>query len=223
MENSIKEFVLKTGADLCGIANIERFDGAPEGFHPRDIYNDCKSVVVFAKRLPEGVARVSPRIVYNHMTEITLGELDRIALLAAVEIENLGGIAVPLPSDTPYDYWESETLTGKGIISMRHAAVRAGLGSMGKNTLVINETYGNMLNFGAVLTDLELRPDELSGELCTENCRCCIDACPQHALDGATANQSLCRPYAYGSNDRGFGIVNCNRCRLACPKAFGVK
>jgi epoxyqueuosine reductase QueG len=219
----IKQFVLKTGADLCGIANMERFDGAPDGFHPLDIFKDCKSVVVFAKRLPKGIARVSPRIIYNHMTEINVSELDRIALLTAVEIENLGGIAVPLPSDTPYDYWERETLTGKGLISMRHAAVRAGLGSIGKNTLVINETYGNMLNFGAVLTDLELRPDELSRELCTQNCRRCIDACPQHALDGTTANQSLCRPYAYGSNDRGFGIVNCNRCRLACPRAFGVR
>ncbi len=127
-----KQFVLNTGADLCGIANIERFAGAPEGFHPSDIYKDCRSVIVFAKRLPRGAARVSPRIIYNHITEINLRELDRIALLTAIETENMGGVAVPLPSDTPYDSWESGTLTG--------------LGSMGKNTLVINETYGNMLN-----------------------------------------------------------------------------
>ncbi len=175
-ENSIKQFVLKAGADICGIANIERFAGAPEGFHPRDIFEDCRSVIVFAKRLPKGVAKVSPRIIYGHMTEINLRELDRIALLIATKIEDMRGIAVPLPSDTPYDHWESETLTGKGLLSMRHAAVHAGLGSIGKNTLVINETFGNMLNFGAVLTDIELRPDELSGELCIENCRRCIDA-----------------------------------------------
>lgn len=223
MENSIKQFVLKAGADVCGIADAGRFACAPQGFHPRDIFKDCRSVVVFGKALPKGLSSVSPRIIYNHMTEINLKELDRIALNAALEIESMGGTAAPLPSDTPYDYWESGTLTGKGVISMRHAAVLAGLGSMGKNTLVINETYGNLLNFGAVLTDLELRPDELSGELCIEGCSRCIDACPQHALDGVTANQKLCRPFAYGANDRGFGVVNCNRCRLACPRALGVR
>lgn len=223
MENSIKQFVLETGADICGIADIGRFEGAPQGFHPRDVYKDCRSIVVFAKRLPKGIASVSPRIIYNHVTEVNLRELDRIALLAAVKIEDMNGVAVPLPSDTPYDYWESAVMTGKGVLSMRHAAVLAGLGSMGKNTLVINETYGNMVNFGAVLTDLELRPDELSRELCIESCRRCLDVCPQRALDGVTADQKLCRPFTYGTNGRGFDVVNCNRCRLACPRAFGVR
>ncbi len=223
MENRIKELVLSAGADVCGIAETERFDDAPEGFRPGDIFPSCRSVIVFGKRLPKGLAAVSPRIVYNHATEINLRELDRIAYAAALDLQDMGAAAVPLPSDTPYDYWHKDTLTGKGLLSMRHAAVMAGLGSLGKNTLVINKTYGNMLNFGAVLTDLELRSDELSEELCIKSCRKCLDACPQKALDGETARQHLCRPYAYGDNDRGFGIVNCNRCRVVCPRAFGVK
>ena len=38
MENAIKEYAFASGAELSGIAAIDRFDGAPEGFHPRDIY-----------------------------------------------------------------------------------------------------------------------------------------------------------------------------------------
>jgi len=223
MEDKIKQFVLRTGADLCGIADTGRFADSPAGFHPRDIFAECRSVIVFAKRLPRGVARVSPRIVYNHATDVNIADLDHIALETAIELEDMGAQAVPLPSDNPYDYWESDTSTGKGLLSMRHAAVLAGLGSMGKNTLVINRTYGNMLNFGAVLTSFELQPDDLSEELCIADCRRCLDACPAKALDGVTANQTLCRPHTYGKNERGFGVVNCNACRTVCPRAFGVK
>ncbi len=223
MENKIKQILLNLGADLCGIANINRFSNAPEGFHPSDIYDKCKSVIVIAKRLPKGLAFVSPRIVYNHTNNINKVEVDRITYEASILLEKLGCIAIPLPCDSPYDYWEKENITGKGVLSMRHAAVLAGLGSLGKNTLFMNRTYGNFLNIGCILTDLDLKSDDLSEELCLKNCRLCLDNCPSGALDGQTANQKLCRPHTYGINDRGFEVVNCNKCRTVCPRAFGVK
>jgi anti-sigma28 factor (negative regulator of flagellin synthesis) len=47
----------------------------------------------------------------------------------------------------------------------------------GKNTLVINEKYGNRIAFGAVLTDALVPSDPLSKRLCPENCRKCIESC----------------------------------------------
>lgn len=38
---------MKLGADICKIAAVDRFKDAPKGFHPRDIYPECQSVVVF--------------------------------------------------------------------------------------------------------------------------------------------------------------------------------
>ncbi len=32
MKNAIKEIFLSFGSDLCGVANIDRFDNAPKGF-----------------------------------------------------------------------------------------------------------------------------------------------------------------------------------------------
>lgn len=223
MEDKIKEVLVSLGADICGIANIERFKGAPPGFHPKDIYKDCKSIIVFARSMPKGLAFVDPRIVYNKATDLNLEDLDRISFLAASAIEKLGGIAVPMPSDTPYEYWDSENLEGRGLISMRHAALLAGIGSMGKNTLIINKKYGNMINIGAVLTDLDLKPDPISEEICIDGCRLCLDNCPQKALNGHTVNQKLCREFTYSSNKRGYGVCNCNRCRVVCPKNFGEK
>lgn len=33
----IKDLCRSLGADLCGIAGMDRFDSAPEGYHPRDV------------------------------------------------------------------------------------------------------------------------------------------------------------------------------------------
>jgi epoxyqueuosine reductase QueG len=223
IEEQIKKIVLSQGADLCGIAGIDRFVHAPVSFHPLDIYRECKSVVVLAKRLAKGLSYINPRIVYNHANQLNVNAIDRITCEASIAIEQLGCIAVPLPCDGPYEYWEKDNLKGKGLISMPHAAVLAGLGSLGKNLLLINELYGNFLTLGAILTNLELKSDSLPDELCIKNCRLCLDNCPVKALDGKTVNQKLCRPHTYATNDRGFNVVNCNMCRTICPMKFGLK
>jgi len=147
---------------------------------------------------------------------------DRISYLGALAIEKIGGKAVPLPSDVPYEFWDAERLEGRGILSMRHAALLSGIGSMGKNTLVINAKFGNMINIGAILTNLELPSDPLAEDLCIKNCRLCLDNCPQQDLDGHTVDQKLCRTYTYTTNARGFSICQCNRCRIVCPRANGL-
>jgi len=173
--------------------------------------------------MPKGLGKISPRIAYIRATDINLNELDRIGLLASIEIEKSGAFAVPIPSDSPYEYWDSEKMEGRGILSMRHAAKMSGLGSMGKSTLIINKRFGTMLNFGAILTNFDLKSDPLSEEMCLVNCQICIDNCPQKALNGLTVNQKLCREFTYTKNKRGFEVCNCNKCRINCPNVFGVK
>jgi len=220
MEDRIKNIFSNLGSDLCKIANVERFKDSPSGFHPTDIYKECKSVIVFAKRIPKGLSYVSPRLSYVKTIDIITNELDKIGCLASLEIEKLGGIAAPMPSDAPYEYC-SATMEGHGLLSMRHAALLAGIGSMGKNTLIISKEYGNMINLGAVLTNLDLKSDPLVDNLCTPGCHLCLDHCPQKALDGQSANQKLCRNYTYIQNEKGHSLCNCNTCRVICPKSLG--
>jgi epoxyqueuosine reductase QueG len=106
---------------------------------------------------------------------------------------------------------------------MKHAAVLAGIGTLGKSTLLLNEKYGNLLTLGAVLTDLDLDSDPLAESICIEGCNLCINNCPSQALDGQRADQAKCRPNTYGTNARGFDTVNCNKCRVVCPMRFGKK
>ncbi|MDR2946957.1 MAG: epoxyqueuosine reductase [Candidatus Adiutrix sp.] len=223
MEAKIQEILLRLGADVCGLAHVDAFGEAPEGFHPLDIFSGCRSAVIFAKRMPQGAALVSPRIVYNRAIEINVFEVDRIASQAALAIEDLGGLAVPLPADSPYDYWDEDALRGQGLMSMRHAAVLAGLGTLGRNTLLLNKKFGNMLTIGGILTDLELATSPPAEHVCLKNCRRCLEACPTKALNGETADQKRCRPNTYETNSRGFGVVNCNICRVVCPLSSGLE
>lgn len=218
MKEQIREIVLSYGADLCGFANIDRFDKAPLGFKPNDIYPDCKSVISFAIALPQGLTKIKPRLIYGHYNYISCIETDVIAFKVAKRIEgNFSCNAIPIPCDSPYEYWDNHKMEGRGLLSMKHVAVQAGLGSLGKNTLFINKYYGNMVTLGIILTDLELSSDMLSKNICNVNCHKCIEACPVNAIKDGTVNQKLCRESTYRKTKRGFDTVDCNECRIVCP------
>lgn len=224
MKENIRNRILEYGADVCEFAGIERFAGAPAGFHPRDIWRDCETVIVFGIALPEGLFRVKPDLVYEHFNYLSCQPVDNIAFRSAKVIEEqYGGIAVPLPSDGPYEYWDKEKMEGRGLISMKHAAVCAGLGTLGKNTLLINKQFGNRLTLGAVLTNLKFQSDDPAEPLCIKSCRLCIENCPVHAFDGQSVTQKACRTYTYGTNSRGYDTVRCNTCRNICPMHLGKK
>ncbi|ABX43496.1 epoxyqueuosine reductase [Lachnoclostridium phytofermentans] len=176
MKEQIRDCILSLGADVCGFASVDRFSNAPKGFRPLDIFEECKTVIVFAVALPKGLLHVDSRLIYAHFNEISCPMVDKIAFQTAIMIEkNYDKIAVPLPCDTPYEYWDEESMEGRGLISMKHAAEQAGLGRIGKNSLLINRQYGNMLTIGAVLTDLEITSDPLSESFCIDSCNICIN------------------------------------------------
>jgi len=73
-----------------------------------------------------------------------------------------------------------------GPVHERILAKHAGLGWVGKNTLLLNQKMGSWLFLGTILTDLELTPtveskEFLPPDLCG-TCTRCIDACPTDAL-----------------------------------------
>lgn len=222
MENRIKEIVLSLGTDVCGIANIDRFTDTPYGFSPTDIYADCKSIIAFGIALPKGLTQVDPRIIYGHFNNMSCSQVDEVSFRAAKIFENeFGCYAVSIPCDSPYDFWDEENKEGRGLISMKHAAVLAGVGTLGKNTLLLNNKFGNLLTIGAILTNLDMKSDELCESICITKCNKCVDSCPVSAIENGSVNQKLCRNNTYGKNKRGFDVVYCNTCRNVCPMRYG--
>lgn len=222
MKGVIKEIILSRGADICGVAGIERFVEAPHGYSPQGIFSDCKSVVVFGVALPKGLTKINPRLIYGHFNSNSVEYTDAIAFNASKELEaRLNCMAIPFPCDSPYEFWDERKKEGKGLLSMKHLAVAAGLGTIGKNSLFLNSRYGNLLTLGAILLDIPIESDELSQSICLDKCTKCIDSCPVHAISGEGVDQYLCRNYTYGKTNRGFDTVDCNQCRTVCPMKFG--
>jgi epoxyqueuosine reductase len=82
--------------------------------------------------------------------------------------------------------FEALAYADTGPLQERIFAKHAGIGWIGKNTLVLNQQMGSWFFLGAVLTTLELTPSLGAAEapppdLCG-SCTRCIDACPTDAL-----------------------------------------
>lgn len=221
---AIKKRAIRYGADICGVAPVARFADAPKGFHPCDIYPDCRSVVVFASHFPLSTLQAKTNTPYTLVRNRMVDKVDWISFHVSGELETEGVVSVPIPSAEPYEYWDAGRNHGRGILSLKHAGVLAGLGVFGRNTLLINERFGNMIWLGAILVSIDLEPDPIASyEGCISGCTLCIDSCPQHALDGITIDQKLCRERSNSYTDGGGWVLSCNICRKVCPYHKGLQ
>lgn len=220
-KNQIKKIAYKTGADVCGVASQNRFMNAPKGFKPNDIYSKCKSVLVFAKKLPFESINAENCIPYTHINSLMVNEVDKLTQQISIALEKKDIKSVIIPTDDPYEYWEADNLYGRAILSLRHAGYLAGLGYLGKNTLLINKKYGNMIQIGALLLEIELDSDPIINQSCPESCNLCIANCPVKALDGISVNQKKCRSLSVYKNEKGYILKKCFLCRKICPNMQG--
>ncbi|MFO8143657.1 MAG: hypothetical protein R6T78_03160 [Dehalococcoidales bacterium] len=109
------------------------------------------------------------------------------------------------------------------FFNYKTAAIKAGLGKRGKNTLVINPVFGSRLRFAALRlnTILETGPDESDEEspLC-RGCSICIDECPLSILkpyrliDTAECLSNIVGDVAEVEDNR---FVLCDICLQRCP------
>ncbi len=216
-EAEIRKHACALGAEVCGIAGTNSFDRAPRGFHPADILPGAKSVVVYGRQFAKSLFSATTNAPYTLFRNKLIDLVDNISVQLALELEKEGFAALPVPSSEPYEYWDPERRHGRGILSLKHAAQLAGLGFIGKNTLLINRTYGNRLWLGGVITNAPLEPDACSWGCCPENCKLCLDSCPQSALNGITIEQARCREIMATCSDGGGFLLSCNTCRKVCP------
>lgn len=141
---------------------------------PRLVLEGCQSILVGAwptgrhlGPIPEGHGRMAAYV----------GEADYHDTLGA----SLKNIATALAEAHPNEKFLPYVDTGP--ILERDWATAAGLGWIGKNTLLIHPKAGSFFLLGVLLTTLELQPTgPYQGSHCG-TCTRCLDACPTQALD----------------------------------------
>jgi len=123
---------------------------------------------------------------------------------------------------------EGRVFVDTGPVLERELASRAGLGWIGKNTMLLSREHGSYFLLGEILLDLELPPDAPHLEQFCGSCTRCMDACPTDALNEAgVLDANKCISFHTIENREGaprelkvkFGdwIFGCDICQEVCP------
>jgi len=201
-KEEIRKYGLNIGIDVVGFTSIEdyRSERSPD---PRTILPDVKSIIVLGHRMIDGALDSSNM---NIGMAARMGVMDtsksHLYLLSRFIEDRYKVKAAPVLSSYPVNM-EAPAMGLIGDVSLRHAAVSAGLGVFGRHNLIIHPRFGSRLSFTGILTELPLASDPpVKEELCN-NCNLCVDACPGKALDieGRTEDLKCLRfsqPYGIG-------------------------
>ncbi len=87
-----------------------------------------------------------------------------------------------------YPDFEAKPCVDTVPISDKQWARRAGLGWIGRNTLLVNPSLGSYCNIGELVTSSPADRYDTPLENGCGDCRACADACPNHALSERRAN-----------------------------------
>lgn len=180
-----------------GFAPVERFADAPEGHHPSDVCKNAQTVIVLGIPIPAGVLSSPDYNLYAlHRSYHTVyRRLDDVALELSGFVESQGPkSAVPVPSYAPMVFHGMEPW---GILSLKHAAVRGGLGAFGRSGQVYHPRFGSRLRLAAVVTDAELPGDPvIDDDPCPPKCHACQNACPAKAFSSdGTFSKMTCMAF----------------------------
>lgn len=195
-------------------AGMEWMAAAPERrADPRELLPCARSVICVAAAYPAGDGR-GPIAAYAR------GEDYHRTLKAALQ-RGVDRAREWLPA------LQARVCVDTAPLLERALAARAGLGWIGRNTMLLDTTHGPWLLLGEVLTDADFPPDTPVDDRCG-TCTACVDACPTQALDGQRGlDARRCLSYwtiehrgdvapqwAAAAGARVFG---CDDCLAACP------
>ncbi len=236
LKESVRLRALSLGACACGFAVAEPVDAATQEHYqqwlarggnasmdycaryadvrsdPRLLLEGARTVICFAFAYPEtqgDIASYALGLDYHYVIK------DKLSQLSAFIKEQWGG--------------ECRAVVDSAPMHERYWAVKAGIGFIGVNRLLIVPGAGTYVLLGELLWTGAIEPDEPC-ELSCYQCMACVKACPGGALDGCgNFDASRCVSYLTiehrgdlppDANLAG-SIYGCDQCQRICPHNSG--
>jgi len=174
LTQQFKTFASEAGADLVGIASMDRFADWSAETSPASIFPDAKAVITVARRITRGSLRGSEEGT-NFNTYSSFGyhwlDTEFVALTVFECVEFLEDRR-----------WEAAPLFPFPPENFAHVAVACGLGEIGINGDLLTPQFGPRQRLQLILTDAPLNPDPIfEGAICSQ-CMACADSCPLGAI-----------------------------------------
>lgn len=204
LTKNVKDFTLKSGADIAGVVSVKHLDSViPTEQTPSKLLKTGKSVISYGVHMLRGVIKGKDLRLKRYNGVETCRANDEVGFKLAHYLEKMGYESLIIHADVPVDFEKNGMM---GDLSLRHVAAEAGLGEIGLSTNFVCKEYGPRIYLGAVITSADLIPDKKSDEkLCKgEECGLCLKACPVGAIhENGTKDHKICLPQAMP-----FGLKN---------------
>ena len=221
----IKELALSYGADVVGIARLEKHHHYS---HRGDMYGmgvgygnqisiSYKYAIVVACALNKEMINKAARNGVWTAAMLGYAKITAVTAELALYIKSLGYEA---QTDNFFEYYSPLT----------PLAAAAGIGQIGRCNCVISKEYGNRLKIGAVLTNIPLTEDEPVDfgmvEFCQACLKCAID-CPAKAVSfkGPEIFNGLLQWKHHDTKCMEMWMnleTGCGICMASCPFSQGV-
>lgn len=181
IKEKMKNYAEEIGVDDIGFASTRNYN-SPNTPPIKEIYKKTKAIIVLAFQKLDNINSENIQIA-SSSDKITSEFANTSTYKMARFIkQKFKANVIIIPTQTPVNR-NIKTNLPAADISLRHAAVTAGLGNFGKHNLVLNPIMGSKVLFTAILTNLEIQPDTpIEERICTD-CDICVKKCPVHALD----------------------------------------
>lgn len=224
-QDFLQEMKEKLDIDIIGAASIEKSQELKEKSAP--FLPTAKSVIVFAKETykevvslvgpSKGAGEAEPGEVMTVHSNYIYGRLNRAVHEFAQFFHRKGYRSIPLCAAPGFI---TDQRFVKALFSYKHAAEAAGVGTIGRNSLLITPGFGPRVRLACLLTEAPVEETpRIKEDLCTQ-CNACIDVCPAQAIEAPPSgrpyviNRFACRAY------RQAGLV-CSVCLKVCDDVTG--
>lgn len=185
---------------------------------PRKILPECRSILVLGTPYPAPRGNLKGGNIASYALNQDYHQALTSKLGSLVEfLEELLGREVP-----------NRYYTDTGPVLEKELATRAGLGWIGKNTLLLNQDYGSYFLLSEILLGVELDPASPDTPAFCGSCTRCLDTCPTGALvKPYILDARRCISYLTIEHREeippdvrdlmGDWIFGCDICQIVCP------
>lgn len=168
----LKSFIRNLGIDAVGIADLKLVAGMTTGLNSILAADDFFKTYRYAIVAGAQVGKLGDKSSGGMVTKY----LENILMDVKIYLEEKKCYGLPIHTEDEFD-----PIKRMGLLSLKALARAAGLGWQGQSLLIVSPEYGPLHRLGAVLTDMELQPDQPMENQCGD-CSLCIDNCPTQAL-----------------------------------------